>query len=153
MSSSENYHHLIIKIESKNSKFVVSAASKMGNTENTLKNPYDNLYFKETLEKINDIIEEATKPSLYNKKELIKFGKHLFSIIFQNDIKELYERLKKNIRNVDGISIKFNVKADELINIPWELLYDNGFLALNKKYPISQCNFEELEKSLLKIYR
>ena len=147
MSSNEHYTYLIIKIENHNSnKFKISAISEIGNVENIIDDPFKNTYFKVTHEKIDNIIEDSSKPSLFPKKELIKFGKHLFSIIFQNDIKELYVKLKKVSKTTDGLSIKLNIQAEKLINIPWELLYDNGFFALNKKFSISQCNFEELDK-------
>jgi len=101
-----------------------------GSFEAFLKEPR----FREALEKI--------RSRNVTKHDLAYVGSKLFQALFPEKVQRIYDRCrgeaekeKKNLR------LQLCLAADELANLPWELLQDaelrEGFLALSKRVPLS----------------
>src|ERR1044072_2256429 len=67
------------------------------------------------------------------------FGQLLFDALFNGDIKDAWLVSKGRIDAAkDGLHMRLCLNAPELSLLPWELLFDDDFLAINASFGLSR---------------
>ena len=69
-------------------------------------------------------------------QDLQAVGGALFGALFPTPILKLWSRAKGGLGERDGIRIRLHIDPPELMALPWELLYEEGFLGLRLRFPI-----------------
>src|SRR5579859_6766241 len=76
---------------------------------------------------------------IYDKEEsrVKKFGKNLFQQVITGTVYTLYTHGKEFASNKDcGLRLRLQLGSPELVELPWELLYEEGeFLVLMTEHP------------------
>ena len=69
-------------------------------------------------------------------QDLQAVGETLFSALFPTPILKLWSRAKGALGEQDGIRIRLHIDPPDLMALPWELLYEEGFLGLRLRFPV-----------------
>lgn len=135
--------------------FFVEVDSPAGHAEGTFALPFEPEILQATLDSYRENIKETRHASeaqlrtlLYSTDQILtpeEVGGRLFGAVFQKEIKNRYQQSRRQARQERRpLLFKFEIEpnAEELINLPWEYLFDPGqgvrgeFFAFNAETPI-----------------
>lgn len=135
--------------------FFVEVDSPAGSAEGTFALPFEPEVLRATLDSYRENIKETRHASesqlralLYSTEQILtpeEVGGRLFEAVFQKEIKNRYQQSRRQARQERRpLLFKLEIEpiADELINLPWEYLFDPGqgvrgeFFAFNAETPI-----------------
>jgi CHAT domain-containing protein len=77
------------------------------------------------------------------KRDLLEVGNKLFQALFSAQVQRIYDRCSGEAKQEKKrLRLQLRVDADELANLPWELLHDTqlreGFLALSREISLTR---------------
>jgi hypothetical protein len=71
-----------------------------------------------------------------DEHEMKVVGKALFDALFPTPILKLWARAAGSLEEQNGLRIRLHIEPPELSVLPWELLFDEEYVALRLRYPI-----------------
>lgn len=150
-------HYLDFTIEvanSGNGDYMISAYCPIGEARQIMLFPFTDTALETRLLKLENAILRSTGRRRMirtpEEAEIQDFGRQLFTFLFSDDVLSLYRKCLLDANNQGkGLRIKLNVKAPELVELPWEFLYDparRDYLCLDPNTPL--VRFSELQSTV-----
>jgi outer membrane protein assembly factor BamD (BamD/ComL family) len=130
-----------LRIEKKGQRYEAAVLhSPCGEASYTFRRPFSDLEVENFVLRMGGARRVARRISSPEMQTARQFGSKLFEAVFCEDIRTCFISSQNEAKHHNlGLRLKLRVEAPELINIPWEYLYDASlgrFLSLFENSPI-----------------
>ncbi len=137
----QEYLDFELRIEKKGQRYEAAVVhSPAGEAAHLFKRPFSDLELENFILRMGGTRRRTRRISSPEMEVARQFGSKLFQAVFGDDLRACFISSQNEARRQGvGLRLKLRLEAPELVNIPWEYLYDTSlcrFLAQFKHTPI-----------------
>ncbi len=72
----------------------------------------------------------------FNERDVQTLGEGLFNTLFPPQIAKFWAGARHSLREEEGLRVKLHIESPELMNLPWELVFEAEYIGLRLRFPI-----------------
>jgi hypothetical protein len=117
-----------LRIEKRGQRYLATVVhSPSGEASSLFKLPFSNLEIENFILRMESTHRGMRRISTPEMQTVRQFGNKLFEAVFCDEVRSCFMSSQNEAKNQGlGLRLKLRLDSPELINIPWEFLYDSS---------------------------